>query len=289
MGKIIIASLIIICAISGYLLAKRKWSLPGEPPPPESSPETPPTEPIPPEAEGSFRPEGVNIAKPFHFPEKQIEALRAMGIDWLRIPLGRKGSDPIPFIQAGFHILAVTDNYAREVPAYPGIPAWEFRNEANLMGKSPADYLVELRAFYSYMRRFHPEKIILASCAGGGMDQRTNWNVEFFRLLKSEDMPRLVLNIHTYNDAIFNELPIYKEALSGLENPVWITEFGVSDFKKQAEVANRCGPLLREVPRLEKIFWWALFDGAPGEDPFSLVWVYPDKFVYSPLGEQLKK
>ena len=295
MDAVILLILIALCTALGYLLASRRKQdePPGsiEPPgsvePPGS--DEPPPQPIPPEPEELFKPEGANVPKPYHFPEKQAEALRAMGIDWVRIPLGRRGIDPTPFIREGFHILAVTDNYARDVPRYPEIPAWEFRNEANLMGKSPADYLIELRAFYKYMRKYHPEKIILTSCAGGGMERRIRWNTELWRLLRDEDMPELVLNIHTYNDAVLHELPIYKEALTGFANPLWITEFGVSDFEKQAEIANRCYPTLKGLPRLEKVFWWALFDGEAGKDPFSLVWVYPEQIIYSPLGEQLKR
>lgn len=161
---------------------------------------------------------------------------------------------------------------------YPTIRYLQIGNEiTTILPKSGPQISIEmymdvLKRIYVYIQKRYPGVILVTqSTFGSG----SIGSVELERMtqlgLKEMSPSKLVIAMNVYSVSAANQyLYVVNNSLRGYR--IWVTESGISDPNMHISFVQQVYPVLKNILRAERIYWYCLYCGESGDDSgFGLI------------------
>lgn len=161
---------------------------------------------------------------------------------------------------------------------YPNIRYLQIGNETTtILPKTGSQISIEmymdvLKRIYAYVQARYPGVILVTqSTFGSGVIG----SVELERMidlgLKEMSPSKLIIAMNVYSVSAANQYSnVINSSLRGYR--VWVTESGVSDPNMHISFVQQVYPVLKNILRAERIYWYCLYCGESGDDSgFGLI------------------
>jgi hypothetical protein len=241
--------------------------------------------------------------------------LRSGRVEGVRVEISRSNQNPTdPMIKSigrlGLELLGLVGNeylFAQDIEqqidrifaAYPEIRYFQIGNEVTtiLPSSGPTitidEYMIVFQRIYNHVRSQHPGRAVLLtqSTLGFGVYGAAELEAMVGLGLARLDPDQVVIAVNAYDPESASQ---YRGLLGGPLRAfrVWVTESGVADPTRHIPFVQEKYPLLRNVLRAERVYWYVMWGGDAGSDSeFSLI-KHPASYPHywkSPLFELLAR
>jgi hypothetical protein len=124
-------------------------------------------------------------------------------------------------------------------------------------------YLSVFKRINAYVQRRYPGVILLTQSTFGSGDYGS---VELERMIElglKEISPRPVIAMNVYSVSTANQYSyVLNSSLRGYR--VWVTETGINDPARHISYVQQMYPVLRDILRAERIYWYCMYCGETG-------------------------